>query len=196
MNFQNKREAYVMDNKHQNHTKSESQDNPLATNLESNIQQHPNGKEKNHRLPFSIVLNIPNGFQIQKEKNPKVMYDLNHLSMIKETCKKSIDVDNCGYVDVDLHALKIKGCLSFLLNLYIEPIHDGKIYKKNSKDDSIALSYKETLHVDHVVKYSVGKLPYYVIDDEHVQIRHLEIQIFDENCNMVKISGEFYFEYE
>ncbi|QPW51632.1 hypothetical protein G9298_28575 (plasmid) [Bacillus thuringiensis] len=181
-----------MDSKYQEHT----QGDPLASNIESSLHEDPNVKEKNHRLPFSVVLNIPRGFQIQKETNPKLMYDLNHLSMIKETCKKSIEVDNCGYVDVDLHALKIKGCLSFLLNLYIEPIYESKIFAKNSNSGSIALSYQETLHVDHVVKYSVGRLPYYVIDDEHVHIRHLEIQVFDENVQTAKISGEFYFEYE
>ncbi|MEK4841306.1 hypothetical protein [Bacillus sp. FSL L8-0152] len=185
-----------MDSKYQDHTQGELQGNPLASNIESNLHKDPNVKEKNHRLPFSIVLNIPKGFRIQKETNPKLMYDLSHISMIKETCKKSIEVDHCGYVDVDLHALKIKGCLSFLLNVYIEPIYENEICSKNSRDGSIALSYQETLHVNHVVKYSVGRLPYYVIDDEHVQIRHLEIQIFDKNLQMAKISGEFYFEYE
>lgn len=185
-----------MDSMYQNHTQGESQGNPLASNIESNLHKHPNEKEKNHRLPFSVVLNIPRGFQIKKETEPQLMYDLNHLSMIKETSKKSVEVDNCGYVDVDLNALKIKGCLFFLLNLYIEPIYDSKICTNSTRDDSIALSYQETLHVDHVVKYSVGRLPYYVIDDEHIHIRHLEIQVFDENSQMAKISGEFYFEYE
>ncbi|MDY7965718.1 hypothetical protein [Bacillus thuringiensis] len=185
-----------MDSKYQNHIQDESHSNALESNIESNIHKHSNVKEKNHRLPFSVVLNIPKGFQIQKEIDPKLMYDLNHLSMIKETCKKSIEVDNCGHVDVDLHALKIKGCLSFLLNLYVEPIHESKICTKNTRDGSIALFYQETLYVDHVVKYSVGRLPYYVIDDEHIHIRHLEIKVLDENCEMAKVSGEFYFEYE
>ncbi|HDR6319133.1 TPA: hypothetical protein QCU53_006101 [Bacillus thuringiensis] len=185
-----------MENKDQDQTQGESQGNPLASNIKPFLHKDPNVQEKNHRVPFSVVLNIPKGFQIQKETNPKFIYDLSHLSMIKETCKKSIEVDNCGYVDIDLHALKIKGCLSLLLNLYIEPICESKIFTKNSKDGSIALSYQETLHVDHVVKYSVGRLPYYVIDDEHVQIHHLEIQVFNENIQIAKIAGEFYFEYE
>ncbi|MGE6619356.1 hypothetical protein [Bacillus mycoides] len=162
----------------------------------SPIQQiiHPN--EKNHILSFSVIINIPKGFQIQKQINPKLVYDLSYLSMSKEICKKSIEVDNCGYVDVDLHVLKIKGCLSFLLNICIEPIHKQKICSTDHKDDYIYLCSQDTLYVDHILKYSIDTLPYYVIDEDHIQVRKLEIQMLEHAHGIANISGEFYFEYE
>lgn len=184
-----------MENVYQNHSKHEPQQNPSPTQ-QSHFSNPIHDHEKNHVLPFSILVNIPKGFHIQKQTDPKLVYDLSYLSMTKEICKKSIEVDHCGCVDVDLHVLKIKGCLSFLLNLCIEPIHKQKICSTDAKDDSIFLCCQDTLYVDHILKYSVGKLPYYVIDEDHIQVRKLEIQVLDDSPQVAKISGIFYFEYE
>ncbi|OUA82763.1 hypothetical protein [Bacillus thuringiensis] len=152
--------------------------------------------EKNHILPFSVIFNLPKGFCIQKQIDPKLIYDVSYLSMSKETCKKSIEVDNCGYVDVDLHVLKIKGCLSFLINVCIEPIPTRKICSTDYKNTSVFLCAQDTLYVDHILKYSVDKLPYYAIDEDHIQVRKLEINMLDQTHGIANISGEFYFEYE
>lgn len=178
-------------NRKENKPKSSSS---FSDHSSSHHTNDPN--EKNHILPFSIIINLPKGYHIQNQMDPKLVYDLNYLSMTKEICKKSIEVDNCGFVDVDLHVLKIKGCLSFLLNVCIEPIHKQKMCSTNHKDDSIYLCAQDTLYVDHVLKYSVGPLPYYVIDENHIQVRKLEINKLDHSHESVKISGEFYFEYE
>ncbi|MEC5308804.1 hypothetical protein [Bacillus thuringiensis] len=183
---------HIYPNQNANLNLNESpQSSSFSTHLDHDT--HPN--EKNHILPFSILLTIPKGFYIQKHIDPKLVYDLNYLSMSKEICKKSIEVDNCGYIDVDLHVLKIKGCLSFLLNVCIEPIHKQKMCSTDHKNDAIFLCAQDTVYVDHVLKYSVGQLPYYVIDEDHIQVRQLEIQMLD-NQGTAKISGEFYFEYE
>ncbi|QWH75526.1 hypothetical protein EXW59_01390 (plasmid) [Bacillus mycoides] len=185
-----------MENNHPKHPIHEPQQAPSFPTHPSHLQQTTYPNEKNHILPFSVIINLPKGFHIQKQRDPKLVYDLSYLSMSKEICKKSIEVDNCGYVDVDLHVLKIKGCLSFLLNVCIEPIHKQKMCSTDHKDDTIFLCAQDTLYVDHVLKYSVGKLPYYVINEEHVQVRKLEIQMLEGSHHTAKISGEFYFEYE
>ncbi|QWI47135.1 hypothetical protein [Bacillus mycoides] len=195
-----------MENKHShpnsdypNHNEYESESQPSLSysHPSSHLHQHtlhPN--DKNHILPFSVILNLPKGFHIQKQIHPKLVYDLSYLSMSKEICKKSIEVDNCGYVDVDLHVLKIKGCLSFLLNICIEPIHKQTMCSTDHKDNSIYLCAQDTLYVDHILKYSIDTLPYYVIDEHHIHVRKLEIEMLESSHGIAKISGEFYFEYE
>ncbi|MGE6619162.1 hypothetical protein [Bacillus mycoides] len=181
----------------QNPNMHETEPSSLPTNHSSYLNQHtidPN--EKNHILPFSVILNLPKGFHIQKQIQPKLVYNLSYLSMSKEICKKSIEVDNCGYVDVDLHVLKIKGCLSFLLNVCMEPIHKQKMCSTDHKNDFIFLCAQDTLYVDHILKYSIDTLPYYVIDEDHIQVRKLEIEMLEHSHRIAKISGEFYFEYE
>lgn len=190
-------ETPIMENKYpnQNPNVSESQQIPIhPSHLDVHHDIHPN--EKNHILPFSLILNLPKGFHIHKQINPKLVYDVSYLSMTKEICKKSIEVDNCGYVDVDLHVLKIKGCLSLLFNLCIEPIHTQKMYSTDHKDNSVFLYTQDTIYIDHILKYSVDSLPYYVIDEDHIQVRKLEINMLDHSHRTAKISGEFYFEYE
>ncbi|MFV1457867.1 hypothetical protein, partial [Bacillus mycoides] len=182
-----------MENRHSDHAnhieyKSQpSSDSNHSTHLHQSTI-HPN--DNNHILPFSILLNLPKGFHIQKQIHPKLVYDLSYLSMSKEICKKSIEVDHCGYVDVDLHVLKIKGCLSFFLNLCIEPIQKHKMCSTDHKDNSIYLCAQDTLYVDHILKYSVDTLPYYMIDENHIQIRKLEVEILEPFHNSAKISGE------
>ncbi|KAA6448385.1 hypothetical protein ACQCVL_30215 [Bacillus thuringiensis] len=173
---------------------NESQLNSQFANQVSDLQNY--NTDKNYIVPFSVLVQIPESFQIRKHTIPKLVYNLRYLSLSKETCKKSIEVDNCGYVDVDLYALKIKGCLSFLLNVPIEPTQLQNIGFSDHKNDFIFLSFQDTLYVDHVLKYSVGNLPYYVIDEEHIQLRHIEIEMLRDSNKTAKISGEFYFEYE
>ncbi|MGE7625239.1 hypothetical protein ACQKMD_20140 [Viridibacillus sp. NPDC096237] len=176
------------------HNQYESQ-TILSRDIPSNLNSFTDLPDKNHRLPFSVIMTIPKGFHMQKQ-DPKLVYDVSYLSMTKETCKKSIEVDHCGHVEVDLHALKIKGCVSFFLNLFIEPIHTQHMCTTNSQDASLSLCCQETVYIDHVLKYSVSTLPYYVIDDDHIQVRHLDVQTIDADCQTVKVSGVFLFEYE
>ncbi|OUB64837.1 hypothetical protein [Bacillus thuringiensis] len=192
-----------MENRYQNNSPDYSNKNDYNFEYESNsntssyLNAHTiDPSEKNHVLPFSVFINLPKGFHIQNQIVPKLVYNLSYLSMSKEICKKSIEVDNCGYVDVDLHVLKIKGCLSFLLNVGIEPIHKQKMCSNNHKDDFIFLCAQDTLYVDHILKYSIDNLPYYVIDEDHIQVRKLEIEMLELSHEIAKISGEFYFEYE
>ncbi|OUB84396.1 hypothetical protein [Bacillus wiedmannii] len=184
-----------MENGYPKHNVHEPEQAPPIPN-DSHFSHDIHPDEKNHVVPFCIMVNLPKGFHIQKPVNPKLVYDLGYLSMTKEICKKSIEVDNCGYIDVDLHVLKIKGCLSFFLNLCVEPIHRQKMCSTEYQDSSISLCFQDTVYVDHVLKYSVDKLPYYVIDKDHVQVRKLEVQILKDSPQTAKISGEFYFEYE
>lgn len=75
-----------------------------------------------HHIPFQCIVSLPLGFQIEKPNDLKLVYDVSHLSMTKDTCKKRIEIDECGQVEIDLQVLKIKGILSlsviFLLNLF------------------------------------------------------------------------------
>lgn len=197
LNMEHKHTNPQSDYSHHNEYEPESQSSLSYSQHSSQLPQHPlHPIDKNHILPFSVILNLPKGFHIQKQIHPKLMYDLSYLSMSKEICKKSIEVDNCGYVDVDLHVLKIKGCLSFLLNVCIEPIDKQTMCSTDHKNYSIYLCAQDTLYVNHILKYSIDTLPYYVIDEHHIHVRKLEIEMLESSHSIAKISGEFYFEYE
>ncbi|MFY0521505.1 hypothetical protein ACOMCU_27365 [Lysinibacillus sp. UGB7] len=169
--------------------------NPHSSEHSSNLNL-TNEIKKNHHLPFSCILTIPKGFQLKKHSDPNFVYDLSCLSMTKEKCQKFIEVEDCGRVEVDLHVLKIKGCLFFILNLFIEPICIEKFYTTQGRETFVSLCYQETLYVDHVLKYSTGELPYYSIDGKHIQIRDLKVELLNESSSTVKVSGFFFFEYD
>ncbi|OMH24297.1 hypothetical protein BK726_02025 [Bacillus thuringiensis serovar londrina] len=151
--------------------------------------------KKKHTVPFQCMISIPTGFQIQKPNTPKLVYDVSHLSMAKEMCKRVIDVEDCGQVEIDLHVLKIKGVLPFIVNVSIEPLHMEQVYTTSGRDMSLFLSCQETVYVDHILKYSVDHVPYYVIDGRHIQVRDVSIKGMEDNPQMAQIAGVFYFDY-
>nr|WP_172688945.1 hypothetical protein [Bacillus thuringiensis]AOB42259.1 putative 20 kDa protein in cryB1 5'region (ORF1) [Bacillus thuringiensis] len=151
--------------------------------------------KKKHTIPFQCMVSIPTGFQIQKPNTPKLVYYVSHLSMAKEMCKRVIDVEDCGQVEIDLHVLKIKGVLPFIVNVSIEPLHMEQVYTTSGRDTSLFLSCQETVYVDHILKYSVDHVPYYVIDGHHIQVRDLSIKGMEDNPQMAQIAGVFYFDY-
>ncbi|PNK22470.1 hypothetical protein CBR59_30195 [Bacillus thuringiensis] len=169
----------------------------MHTSQDQSAVEISSGKAKQkHQVPFQCMVTIPTGFQIEKPNTPKLVYDLSRLSMTKEMCKRLIDIDDCGQVEIDLHVLKIKGCISFMVNFSVEPLKVENVYTTSGRDTSISLSCQETIYVDHILKYSVDQLPYYVIDGHHIQVRDLHIKLMKENPQTAHISGVFYFDYE
>ncbi|MEC2915792.1 hypothetical protein P9X48_24385, partial [Bacillus cereus] len=65
----------------------------------------------------------------------------------KDTCKKRIEIDECGQVEIDLQVLKIKGILSFIGNFSIEPILCENMYTTVDRDPSISLSFQDTVYI-------------------------------------------------
>ncbi|PHC35172.1 hypothetical protein COF09_31470 [Bacillus toyonensis] len=149
-----------------------------------------------HQIAFQCMMLIPIGFQINKSLPPKIIYDVSRLSMTKEIAKKQADLEDFGKIEVDLNALIIKGCLSYIINIPIEPINSENIYSIDKRDTSIYLSFQETCYVDHVLKYSVDQLPYYIVDDDHIQVRDLYIKLIKENPQTAEVSGVFYLNYD
>ncbi|WP_144489462.1 hypothetical protein [Bacillus thuringiensis] len=149
-----------------------------------------------HQIAFQCMVIIPIGFQINKSSPPKIIYDLSRLSMTKETAKKQAVLEGFGKIEVNLNALKIKGCLSYIINIPIEPINSDNIYSIDKRDTSIYLSCQENSYVDHVLKYSVDQLPYYIVDDDHIQVRDLYIKLIKENPQTAEVSGVFYLNYD
>ncbi|WP_324656835.1 hypothetical protein [Bacillus cereus] len=163
---------------------------------QSDTEGSKSKSEKKHQVPFQCMVSIPTGFQLQNSSTPKIVYDISHLSMTKEMCKRVIDVDDCGQVEIDLHVLKIKGVLSFIVNIPIEPLSMEHVYTTNGRDTSIFLSCQETVYVDQILKYSVNQLPYYVMDGHHIQVQDLHIKFMKENLQTVQILGLFTFLYD
>ncbi|MED1640819.1 hypothetical protein P4V01_28495 [Bacillus thuringiensis] len=166
-----------------------------ASQDQSDVEVSNRKGKKNHTVPFQCMVSIPTGFQLQKPNTPKLVYDVSHLSMAKEMCKRTIDVEDCGQIEIDLHVLKIKGVLPFIVNVSIEPLSMEHVYTSSGRDTAIFLSCQETVYVDHILKYSVDHVPYYVIDGHHIQVRDVSIKLLEENPQTAQISGVFYFDY-
>lgn len=63
---------------------------------------------------------------------------------------------------MDLHILKVKGCISFIVNVVIHPIceQDGCLTDLHRKE--ISISCTGSVCVDYVLKCSIKRLPVFI----------------------------------
>ncbi|MCR8964200.1 ABC transporter permease [Brevibacillus halotolerans] len=173
-----------------NHDHLES---PLHSNSELPFHSTPEGYQK---VPFCCVIPIPHGFELTSYCKPKLVYLLNCVGLVTETCRKTVKVDDCGNAEVDLHMLKVKGCIPFIANVKVKPICEqtGCSSEHHSKEISICCS--ESVCVDHVLKCSVERIPHHHLDCHNVVVCDLKtIPIREDHCQFVKIMGNFQFHY-
>ncbi|WP_087876318.1 hypothetical protein [Bacillus thuringiensis] len=150
----------------------------------------------NCEVPFCCVVTLPHGFQYESRKQTKLVYDISCLTFAHEMCQRSINVDQCGTVDVDLQVLKIKGCVSLYINVPILPIREETMCTLHRQPTSLYTCCQDTLCVDHIVKCSVGSLPYYVLDGNHIQVCDLQVRPVSEvHPHVLQVSGRFEFLY-
>lgn len=150
--------------------------------------------EKKQKVPFCCVVSIPHGFEFVSQSQPKMVYNLDCLATIKETCRKTVQVDDCGHAELDLHVLKVKGCIAFIINIEVKPKGMREKCFTDSHAKEISLSCEGSVCVDHVIKCSVGALPDVHIDCQYVTVCDLQMTPAHEGaCQFVKITGEFQF---
>jgi len=163
----------------------------LHTSQEELLHQSV-GKEV-HKIPFSCVISIPHGFEAISNYQPKIMYHLCCLATVEETCRKTVQVDDCGNAEVDLHVLKAKGCIPFIANIVVKPTCEQKGCSTKSHTKEIAISCQSSVCVDLILNCSVDSLPHVHLNCHNVTVCDLQITPIKEGCQHVKIKGNFQF---
>lgn len=69
------------------------------------------------------MVQVPHGFQYVPSSAPKIAYNLDCLSVVEESCRKTIQVEDCGTVEVTLNLLKVVG--SSILGNFAHPPKRG-----------------------------------------------------------------------
>ncbi|ALL11845.1 hypothetical protein BTXL6_11285 [Bacillus thuringiensis] len=62
------------------------------------------------------------------------------MGTTKEICKKIIQIGDCGEAEIDLHLLKVKGCISFIVNFEMEPQYEKSICPTNQHKKGIVIN--------------------------------------------------------
>ncbi|MFF2242286.1 ABC transporter permease [Bacillus thuringiensis] len=149
-------------------------------------------QEEGHKIPFCCVISIPHGFELVPHCEPKIVYHLDCLATMKETCRKTVQVEDCGDAEVDIHILKVKGCIPFITNIDVEPKCEQEGCSTDPHHKEISISCIESVCIDCILKCSVGCLPDVHLDCHNVRVCNLEMSPFcDGPCQFVKITGDF-----
>ncbi|WP_234708561.1 hypothetical protein [Bacillus mycoides] len=71
-------------------------------------------------VSFCSMVHVPKGFVYVPKGTRKFACSLSGVSIVKETCQKTITVDNCGPVDVTLNLLKVVGRIPYMVNAQVQ----------------------------------------------------------------------------
>lgn len=160
---------------------------------------HPSSMEQGgkQKLSFQSIFELPKGYRFPVLEATNFVYNLTSLYIIQEKCKKLVRVENYGQTEVDLHVLKLKGGISFITNIHIEP--EGQFPSKigSLHPAPIQISIVDMIAVDHVLKYSFRPLLNHNVDTNHIQITDIQIiPVSESEGNLYKLCGTFRFFYE
>ncbi|WP_157994957.1 hypothetical protein [Bacillus thuringiensis] len=131
-------------------------------------------------VSFCSLVQIPQGFLYVPNGTRKLAYSLSGLSVVKETCLKTITVDNCGPVEVTLNLLKVVGSIPYLVNAQVQGECGEKLGGQTGRENQIELSHTGHIPVNAVLKFSVANLPDYQIQEENLEISTFEVTPIQE----------------
>ncbi|MED2984692.1 ABC transporter permease [Bacillus thuringiensis] len=153
-------------------------------------------QEFSHKVPFGYVISIPKGFQLVPSCKPKMAYCLEYAGIINEPYQKMVQVEINDSVGVDLHILKVKGCISVLINIEVEPIRGQTGFSTEIHTNRIAISCAEKVCIDHAVKCSTTRFTNIDLNYRNIIVSELQMMpICDGFCYFVRITGAFQFCY-
>ncbi|MDZ3952409.1 hypothetical protein U0X36_05555 [Bacillus thuringiensis] len=175
----------------QEHCESESYE--ITSNLQHDIH-------RNYRVPFSIEVDIPKGFQYDsKSDHSKLVYDISKLKFAQDKKRLPANIPGVeGAFEIELQFLKIEGFLHVYVNVPIAPKNSGNMCTMMHGDLSrLYASSQELVEIDCVMHVTGvnEKLPYFVLDCRHIEVQDFEVSPIAGN-NKVKIQGQFKFLYE
>ncbi|HEF1856739.1 TPA: hypothetical protein R9Y23_005414 [Bacillus cereus] len=161
--------------------------------------KHPSSMEQEakQQLSFQSIFELPKGYRFPVLEATNFVYNLTSLYILQEKCKKLVRVENYGQTEVDLHVLKIKGGISFITNIHIEPECQFPSKIGSLHPAPIQISIVDMIAVDHVLKYSFRPLLHHNVDTNHIQITDIQIiPVSESEGNLYKLCGTFRFFYE
>ncbi|MGG1148178.1 hypothetical protein, partial [Bacillus wiedmannii] len=125
----------------------------------------------------------------------KFAYSLSGVSIVKETCQKTIKVDNCGPVDVTLNLLKVVGSIPYMVNAQVLGECGEKYGANQGRDNQIELSHTGHIPVNTVLKFSVASLPDYQVDEKNIVISAFDVTPVQEQDNQfLRFTGTLIFQ--
>ncbi|MES1053197.1 hypothetical protein FOA24_29720 [Bacillus thuringiensis] len=151
-------------------------------------------EQVNNHISFCSIVHIPDGFVYVPNGKQKIVYNLSQLSVIKETCQKTISLENCGPVDVTLNLLKVVGSIPYMVSATVQG-ECGKQYGENTQStNGIELSYTSHMSVDSVLKLSVAELPAYQIREQSLGVSHFQVvPVQEQGSNFLRFTGTMEF---
>ncbi|WP_141402267.1 ABC transporter permease [Bacillus cereus] len=150
----------------------------------------------NIKVPFCCIFQVPHGFQYVPHSAPKIAYNLDCLSVVEESCRKTIQVEDCGPVEVKLSLLKVVGCISYIANATVE----GECGKDCDYDANghhwTNVCCSGSICVDNVLKCSIECLPHYTINCHNVVVSDFTVKpVHNYGCEMLQFTGTIEFKH-
>ncbi|MGG1152849.1 hypothetical protein ABE246_31795 [Bacillus wiedmannii] len=146
-------------------------------------------------VSFCSMVHVPQGFVYAPKGTRKFAYSLSGVSIVKETCQKTITVDNCGPVDVTLNLLKVVGSIPYIVNAQVQGECGEKYGASPGRDNQIELSHTGHIPVNTVLKFSVASLPDYQIEEKNIVISAFDVTPVQEQDNQfLRFTGTLTFQ--
>ncbi|PFK21664.1 ABC transporter permease [Bacillus cereus] len=179
------------------HIHSNQKSNSLPREKPMSIEsKHDCLEEVNPKIPFCCTVNFPHGFQYVPNETHKIAYNLDCISVVEEKCRKIIQVDGCGPVEVTLNLLKVVGCIPYITNATVEGQCGSNCECNPHGKHSISVCCSGSICVNNVLKCSIECLPHYEIDCHHVVISDFTVkQLQEQGCQMLQFTGIIEFKY-
>ncbi|WP_176512353.1 hypothetical protein [Bacillus cereus] len=166
---------------------------PEASEGGASIEQTKNKpeyyEEVNTNIPFCCVVNIPHGFEYAPNGTHKIAHNLDCLSVIEEKCRKTIQVDGCGPVEVTLNLLKVVGCIPYITNATVAGKCSSNCDCNSNGKRHISVCCSGSICADNVLKCSIECLPHYEIDCHHVVSDFKVKPLQNHGCHMLQFTG-------
>ncbi|MBF7150765.1 hypothetical protein [Bacillus toyonensis] len=157
---------------------------------------YPSTKEKEIScdVPFCCVVKIPPGFEYVPQGKNKMVYNLDKIAVINETCMKAIDIDQMGSVEVNLNLLKVVGSIPFIVNAEVKGEYGIPCDTSVNPQNHILISGSNMIYVNNILKVSVDELPIYEIDGHNVYISAFHVTpVHEESYHFVRFTGTLTF---
>ncbi|OUB10964.1 hypothetical protein BK704_11550, partial [[Bacillus thuringiensis] serovar konkukian] len=146
-------------------------------------------------VSFCSMVHVPHGFVYVPNGTQKLAYSLSGLSIVKETSQKTIEVDNCGPVDVTLNLLKVVGNIPYVINAQVQGECGEKYGAVQGRDNQIELSHTGHIPVNTVLKFSVASLPDYQITEQNVVISAMDVTpVQEQGSQFLRFTGMLNFQ--
>lgn len=170
---------------------------PLSIPLEESMYagtQPECFEEVNTKIPFCCVVNVPHGFQYVQNETHKFAYNLDCVSVIEEKCRKTIQVDGCGPVEVTLSLLKVVGYISYIANAtVVGECGSNCDYDPHGKYQ-ISVCCSGNICVDNVLKCSIECLQHYKINCHNIIVSDFKVTpLQDHGCKLLQFTGNIEF---